>query len=174
MRTRTDPRQGTGGQNLSTVAGNDRNQHNRNAGYKHGKDLVRSPSGALLEWVEAHRDKHGWHVGCWEVVERALSVGARARPAKVELDHDVAQQLVSSSEFALAWTLAKDLAPLPSRLARSDVAASWEAISARVDPLLVLDTVEMIRAAAIERYVDAEIVARSVRRLLDDIERSTL
>jgi len=54
------------------------------------------------------------------------------------------------------------------------MAASWEAISARVDPLLVLDTVEMIRAAAIERYVDAEIVARSVRRLLDDIERSTL
>jgi len=174
MSHKTSPRQGTGGQNLSTVAGNDSNQHNRNAGYKHGKDLVRSTSGALLEWVESHRDRFGWHHGRWVVVEQAQDVSPRVRPAKVELDHDVAQQLVSSSEFALAWTLAKDLAPLPSRLARSDMAASWEAISARVDPLLVLDTVEMIRAAAIERYVDAEIVARSVRRLLDDIERSTL
>jgi len=135
------------------------------------KDRVRADSGAVLEWIDAHREKHGWSHGRWRVAEQAQDVSPRVRPAKVELDHDVAQQLVSSSEFALAWTLAKDLAPLPSRLARSDMAASWEAISARVDPLLVLDTVGMIRAAAVERFIDAETVARAVRRLLDDVDR---
>jgi len=172
MTTEKDPRLETGGRGGRADEANDTTKPTTAVAAVN--DFVRADSGAVLEWVEAHRDQFGWQPGKWEVVERALSVGARARPAKVELDHDVAQQLVSSSEFALAWTLAKDLAPLPSRLARSDMAASWEAISARVDPLLVLDTVEMIRAAAIERYVDAEIVARSVRRLLDDIERSTL
>ena len=171
MRTRTGPRQGTGGQNLSKVAGNDLNQHNRNAGYKHGKDLVRSPSGALLEWVEAHRDQFGWQHGRWVVVEQAQDVSPRVRPAKVEFDHDVAQRLVSSPEFPLAWELAKDLAKLPPRLARADIASSWETISTHVNPLLVLSTVGMIRSAAIERYIDAETVGRAVGRLLDDVDR---
>jgi len=171
MTHKASPRQGTGGQNLSKVAGNDLNQHNRNAGYKHGKDLVRSPSGALLEWVEAHRDKHGWHVGCWEVVERPLSVGARARSVPVAVDADVAKQLVSSPEFAFVWEVAKNLAPLPPRLARADMASAWESISAIVDPLLVVETTSMIREAALERYVDSNTVARSVGRLLDDVDR---
>ncbi|MBA3290233.1 MAG: hypothetical protein H0U17_01925 [Actinobacteria bacterium] len=135
------------------------------------KDRVRADSGAVLEWIDAHREKHGWSHGRWRVAEQAQDVSPRVRPAQVELDHDVAQQLVSSSEFSLAWTLAKDLAKLPPRLARADVVASWPAISERVDPEFVLETAGMIRAAAIERFIGAETVSRAVCRLLDDVDR---
>ncbi len=165
------PRYAAGG--LGRADEHNNHQHRNSATHPEPASEARvvADSGAVLEWVDAHRGKHGWQPGKWEVVERALSVGARPRPASVVFDSDVAKQLVSSREFAFAWEIAKDLAPLPPRLARSDISASWEAISERVDPLLVLDTVNMIRSAAIERYVDAETVARAVERLLDAVDR---
>lgn len=136
-------------------------------------DRAVSDSGAVLEWVDAHRDQYGWHHGRWEIVERASTCSApRARSVPVEFDRDVAQQLVSSPSFALAWSFAKDLAPLPARLARADLASSWGPISKHVDPVLVIETASMIRSAAIERYVESDEVARAVKRLLEDVERS--
>lgn len=102
--------------------------------------------------------------------------GPRARP--VTMPRSVARGLVKSDAFAKEWTIAKALAELEPRQQRADVVASWDYLTERVDIPAIMQLASVLRGVALHRYcdrtnaADPEAVARAVRRLIEDIERS--
>jgi hypothetical protein len=99
------------------------------------------------------------------------------RPSPVVLPRSVAQILVESSEFAIAWEISATLALLPGRAARVEVLRNWGYLTSRCDVQLLLRTAYLIRGIAVFRYCnsdtvnDPKAIQRAVRRLCEEVSR---
>ena len=111
----------------------------------------------------------------WEGLPLPRRPRAKAKPYPVP--RSIAQTLVESSEFAVTFEVAKSLAKLEPRQARSEVVASWGYLADCADIPALLEIVSLIRGVAVLRFSSAksvgqpEGIARAVGRLVDEIER---
>lgn len=123
---------------------------------------VLSDAGHLLEWQE----------GRWQRLEDPpRSRPLPATPVPFRFPEELVRALGETASLVVVWEAAKVLAVMRPRWARNEAVLSWDYLHGRgADPILVLQTADVIRGAAIERYVDSEVIEKAVRRLLRDAE----
>lgn len=80
----------------------------------------------------------------------------RRKREKFALPPEVALQLLSSDEFSEVWAMAFELATLPKLTAQREIVGSWDYIASLCDAGLLARTADIIRAAAIAEYGDAQ------------------
>ena len=85
-----------------------------------------------------------------------------------QLDADRRADLEDSPTFAISWELARLVAPFDPRSVRAELVRNWDAVSRRCDPLEVLELADVIRQAAIYKYLANEVEV-AVRKLLKEV-----